>query len=142
MKTLNKVIAMMMMLTITSVTPVMAGGWRTSNMDMGGSHFDKVDRAVHHKHFDKHVYRLDVKACTFMVSRHESHLRAGCQGGARKGCHQHAVEPPHTRTDGHLRRPYDITSPHQALHGVTAIPYIYKESPACIPAGRGLYLIG
>ena len=76
MKTLNKVIAMMMMLTITSVTPVMAGGWRTSNMDLGGSHFDKVDRAVHHKHFDKHVYRPDVKACTFMVSRHELHLRA------------------------------------------------------------------
>ena len=63
-----------------------------------------------------------------------------CQGGARKGCHQHAVEPPHTRTDGHLRRPYDITSPHQALHGVTAIPYIYKESPACISAGRGYNL--
>ena len=85
MKTLNKVIAMMMMLTITSVTPVMAGGWRTSNMDMGGSHFDKVDRAVHHKHFDKHVYRPDVKACTFMVSRHESHLRAAAKVERVKG---------------------------------------------------------
>ncbi len=77
MKTLNKVIAMMMMLTITSVTPAMAGGWRTSSMDRGGSH---------------------------------------------------------STADGHLRRPYDITSPHQALHGLTAIPYINKESPACIPA--------
>ena len=85
MKTLNKVIAMTMMLTITSVTPAMAGGWRTSNMDMGGSHFDKVDRAVHHKHFDKHVYRPDVKACTFMVSRHESHLRAAAKVERVKG---------------------------------------------------------
>ena len=80
---MNKVIAMMM-LTITSVTPAMAGGWRTSNVDRGGSHFDKVDRAVHHKHFDN-VYRPDVKACTFKVSRHESHLRAAAKVERMKG---------------------------------------------------------
>ena len=85
MKTLNKVIAMMMMLTITSVTPVMAGGWRTSNMDMGGSHFDKVDRALNNKHYGKHVYRPDVKTCTFKVSRHESHLRAAAKVERVKG---------------------------------------------------------
>ena len=32
MTTMNKVIAMMMMLTITSVTPAMAGDWRTSHL--------------------------------------------------------------------------------------------------------------
>ena len=85
MKKFNKVIAMMMMLTITSVTPAMAGGWRTSNVDRGGSHFDKVARALHYKHFDKHVYRPDVKACTFKVSRHESHLRAAAKVERMKG---------------------------------------------------------
>ena len=85
MKKFNKVIAMMMMLTITSVTPAMAGGWRTSNVDRGDSHFDKVDRAVHHKHIGKHVYRPDVKACTFKVSRHESHLRAAAKVERMKG---------------------------------------------------------
>ena len=85
MKTLNKMIAMMIMLTITNVTPAMAGGWRTSNVDRGGSHFDKVDRAVHHKHFGKHVYRPDVKDCTFKVSRHESHLRAAAKVERMKG---------------------------------------------------------
>ena len=76
---------MMMMLTITSVTPAMAGGWRTSNMDRGGSHFDKVDRALHHKHFDKHVYRPDVKACTFKVSRHDSHKKVVAKAEHMKG---------------------------------------------------------
>ena len=85
MKTLNKVIAMMMMLTITSVTPAMAGGWRTSNMDRGGSHFDKVDRALNNKHFDKHVYRPDVKTCTFKVSRHDSHKKVVAKVENMKG---------------------------------------------------------
>ena len=85
MKTLNKVIAMMMMLTITSVTPAMAGGWRTSNVDRGGSHFDKVDRALNNKYFGKYSYRPDVKACTFTVSRHESHLRAAAKVERVKG---------------------------------------------------------
>ena len=75
----------MMMLTITSVMPAMAGSWRTPNVDKRGSHFDKVDRAVHPNHYNKHVYRPDVKACTFKVSRHESHLRAAAKVERMKG---------------------------------------------------------
>lgn len=85
MKTLNKMIATMMMMTITSVTPAMAGGWRTSNVDRGGSHFDKVDRAVHHTRYDKHAYRPDVKAYVVKVSRHESHVRAAAKVERMKG---------------------------------------------------------
>ena len=85
MKKFNKVIAMLMMLTITSVMPAMAGGWRTSNVDRGGSHFDKVDRAVHHKYFDKHVYRPDVKTGTIMVSRRDSHKKVVAKVENMKG---------------------------------------------------------
>jgi hypothetical protein len=40
---------------------------------------------LNNKHYGKHVYRPDVKACTFKVSRHESHLRAAAKVERVKG---------------------------------------------------------
>ena len=86
MKTMNKVIAAMMMMAITTM-PAMAGNKKHTNNDKKGkviavnnhkseSHFDKVDKRT--AHFDTHkknAYRPDVKTCTFKVSRHESHKK-------------------------------------------------------------------
>ena len=84
MKTLNKMIAAMMMMALTTM-PAMAGNKHHNdrndkktvvvvNNDRGGSHFDKVDKALSHNTYHKgHAYRPDVKTCTFKVSRHEHH---------------------------------------------------------------------
>ena len=46
------------------------------NNDRGGSHFDKVDRALSHNTYHKdQAYRPEVKTCTFRVSRHDSHKK-------------------------------------------------------------------
>ena len=85
MKKFNKVIAAMMMMAITTAMPAMAGNKHHNNNDKkvvvvnnhkGGSHFDKVDKKT--GHFDihrTHAYRPDVKSCTFILSRHESHKK-------------------------------------------------------------------
>ena len=90
---LNKVIAAMMMMAITFAMPAMAGNHKKPNNhgkndkvvvvnnDKKASHFDKVDKKTtvstsRSSHFDTHkthAYRPDVKACTFKVSRHDSH---------------------------------------------------------------------
>ena len=84
---LNKVIAAMMMMAITTTMPAMAGNKKHTNHDKkttvvvvnndrGGSHVDKVDRALSHNTYHKgHAYRPDVKTCTFRVSRHDSHRK-------------------------------------------------------------------
>ena len=86
MKTLNKMIAAMMMMAITTM-PAMAGNKHNDrndkkttvvvvNKDRGGSHFDKVDKKT--THFDAHkknTYRPDMKTYTFKVSRHDSHKK-------------------------------------------------------------------
>ena len=81
---LNKVIAIMMMMSITFAMPAMAGNKKNNNgkndkvvvvnNDKKGSHFDKVDKKT--SHFDTHkthAYRPDVKTTTIKVSRHDSH---------------------------------------------------------------------
>ena len=86
MKTMNKVIAAMMMMMVLATMPAMAGNKHHNdrkdkkttvvvvNNDRGGSHFDKVDKALSHNTYHKgHAYRPDVKTCTFKVSRHEHH---------------------------------------------------------------------
>ena len=85
MKKMNKVIVAMMMMAITTAMPAMAGNKHHNNNDKkvvvvnnhkGGSHFDKVDKKT--SHFDihrTHAYRPDVKSCTFILSRHESHKK-------------------------------------------------------------------
>ena len=85
MKKFNKVIAAMMLMAITTATPAMAGNKNHHNNDKkvvvvnnhkGGSHFDKVDKKTSHFDIHKtHAYRPDVKSCTFILSRHESHKK-------------------------------------------------------------------
>ena len=94
---LNKVIAAMMMMAITTM-PAMAGNKHHNdrndkkitvvvvNNDRGGSHFDKVDRALSHNSYHKgHAYRPDVKTCTFRVSRHDSHKKVVAKVEHMKG---------------------------------------------------------
>ena len=94
---LNKVIAAMMMMAITTTMPAMAGNKKHTNHDKkttvvvvnndrGGSHFDKVDRALSHNGYHKgHAYRPDVKTCTFRVSRHDSHRKVVAKFEHMKG---------------------------------------------------------
>ena len=89
---MNKVIAIMMMMSITFAMPAMAGNNKKNdkkhdvvvvNNDKKGSHFDKVDKKTtvstsRSSHFDTHkthAYRPDVKTCTIKVSRHDSHKK-------------------------------------------------------------------
>ena len=83
MKTMNKVIAAMMMMAITTAMPAMAGNKNHNdkkdkvvavNNHKSDSHFDKVDKKT--THFDAHkknTYRPDMKTYTFKVSRHDEH---------------------------------------------------------------------
>ena len=111
MKTMNKVIAAMMM-AITFAMPAMAGNKTTVstsrqpnnhgkndkvvvvvNNDKKASHFDKVDKKTtvstsRSSHFDTHkthAYRPDVKTCTFKVSRHDSHKKVVAKVENMKG---------------------------------------------------------
>ena len=95
MKKMNKVIAIMMMMSITFAMPAMAGNKKNNNgkndkvlalqatkgravvvvnNDKKASHFDKADKKTSHFDTSKtHAYRPDVKTCTIKVSRHDSH---------------------------------------------------------------------
>jgi uncharacterized membrane protein YhiD involved in acid resistance len=92
MKTMNKVIAAMMMMAITTAMPAMAGNKNHNdkkdkvvvvNNGKKESHFDKVDKKTtvstsRLTHFDAHkknAYRPDMKTYTFKVSRHDSHKK-------------------------------------------------------------------
>ena len=104
MKKMNKVIAAMMMMSITFSMPAMAGNKTTVstsrqpnnhgkndkvvvvNNDKKGSHFDKADKKT--SHFDTHkthTYRPDVKTCTIKVSRHDSHKKVVAKVEHMKG---------------------------------------------------------
>ena len=92
---LNKVIAIMMMMSITFAMPVMAGNNKKNdkkhdvvvvNNDKKASHFDKADKKT--THFDAHktqAYRPDVKTCTIKVSRHDSHKKVVAKVENMKG---------------------------------------------------------
>ena len=102
---LNKVIAAMMMMAITFAMPAMAGNHKKPNNhgkndkvvvvnnDKKASHFDKADKTKvstnrQTAHFDAHkthAYRPDVKACTFKVSRHDSHKKVVAKVENMKG---------------------------------------------------------
>ena len=101
MKKFNKVIAIMMMMSITFAMPAMAGNKKNNNgkndkvvvvvnNDKKASHFDKADKKTtvstsrptvstsRSSHFDTskpHAYRPDVKTTTIKVSRHDSHKK-------------------------------------------------------------------
>jgi hypothetical protein len=99
---LNKVIAIMMMMSITFAMPAMAGNNKKNdkkhdvvvvNNDKKGSHFDKVDKKTtvstsRSSHFDAnktHAYRPDVKTTTIKVSRHDSHKKVVAKVENMKG---------------------------------------------------------
>ena len=99
---LNKVIAIMMMMSITFAMPAMAGNNKKNdkkhdvvvvNNDKKGSDFDKVDKKTtvstsRSSHFDAnktHAYRPDVKTCTIKVSRHDSHKKVVAKVENMKG---------------------------------------------------------
>lgn len=92
MKIMNKVIATMMMMAITTAMPAMAGNKNhndkkgnvvavnnriTANTSrQSSSHFDKVEKALSHSDAHKsHAYRPNVKTYTFKVSRHGSYKK-------------------------------------------------------------------
>ena len=97
MKTMNKVIAAMMMMAITTAMPAMAVNKKHTNHDKKttvvvvtndkkASHFDKVDKRT--SHFDAHkknTYRPDIKTYTFKVSRHDSHRKVVAKVEHMKG---------------------------------------------------------
>ena len=91
MKTMNKVIAAMMLMAITTAMPAMAGNKNNNhgkndkvvvvNNHKSESHFDKVDKALSHNDaHKKNVYRPDVKTCTIKVSRHDSYKKVVAKG--------------------------------------------------------------
>jgi hypothetical protein len=96
MKKFNKVIAAMMTMAITTAMPAMAGNKPNNHgkndkvvvvtNDRGGSHFDKVDKALsHHDAHKPHAYRPDVKTTTIKVSRHDSHRKVVAKVENMKG---------------------------------------------------------
>ena len=125
MKTMNKVIAAMMM-AITTM-PAMAGNKKHTNYDKKTtdvvvtndkkvSHFDKVDKRTSHFDANKHAYRPDVKTCTFRVSRHDSHRKVVAKAEHMKGVMDTKWNP-HTRE---LTVIYDakVTSARHIRHSV------------------------
>ena len=95
MKTMNKVIAAMMLMAITTAMPAMAGNKHNNNNDKkfvvvnnhkSESHFDKVDKALSHNDaHKKNVYRPDVKTTTIKVSRHDSYKKVVAKVENMKG---------------------------------------------------------
>ena len=103
MKKFNKVIAIMMMMSITFAMPAMAGNKSNNhgkndkavvvNNHKSESHFDKVDKKTtvstsRSSHFDTHkthAYRPDVKTITIKVSRHDSHKKVVAKVENMKG---------------------------------------------------------
>lgn len=77
MKTI-KMIAALMLMTITAATPATAKNKKVSHFDrveMKASHFDK-----HHKH----AYRPEVKTCTLVLGRHDSHKKLAAKADRMK----------------------------------------------------------
>ena len=95
MKMMNKVIAAMMMMAITTAMPAMAGNKKYGSNkkatvivvtnDKKTSHFAKFDKRVSHFDAHGHAYRPDVKACTFKVSRYDSHRKVVAKAEHMKG---------------------------------------------------------
>ena len=96
MKTMNKVIAAMMLMAITTAMPAMAGNKNNNhgkndkvvvvNNHKSESHFDKVDKALSHNDaHKKNAYRPDVKTTTIKVSRHDSYKKVAAKVENMKG---------------------------------------------------------
>ena len=119
---LNKVIAAMMMMAITSAMPAMAGNKTT--VSTSRQHYNGknnkvvvvVDKKTTHFNAHKHVYRPDLKACTFRVSRYDSHMKAVAKAEHMKGV-MNTKWNPRTRE---LTVIYDakVTSARHIMHSV------------------------
>ena len=84
MKKMNKVIAAMMMMAITTAMPAMANNQKHPGNDRKddvfmmvnghkGPHHFKADRkAPHYNAHKKNIHRPNVKSCSFRVSRYSS----------------------------------------------------------------------
>ena len=124
MKMINKVIAATMMMAITSAMPAMAGNKNHNRKNdkvvvvdkKKASHFDMVDKKTTHFDAHKHVYRPDVKVCTFRVSRYDSHRTVVAKAEHMKGVMDTKWNP-HTRE---LTVIYDakVTSARHIMHSV------------------------
>jgi len=78
MKTI-KMIAALMLMTITAATPATAKNKKAS-------HFDRVEMKT--SHFDRNhkpVYRPEVKTCTLVLGRHDSHKKLTAKADRMKG---------------------------------------------------------
>ena len=82
MKTMNKVIAAMMLMAITTAMPAMAVNKKPNNgkndkavvvnNHKTDSHFDRNEKTLPHLSAHKpHAYRPDVKSCKFVLSRRD-----------------------------------------------------------------------
>jgi 4-hydroxy-3-methylbut-2-enyl diphosphate reductase IspH len=98
MMKMNKVIAAMMLMAITTTMPAMASNKHHDNgrndkavavnnkTTVSKSHFDNVNKALsHHDAHKGHAYRPDVKTCTFKVSRQDSHKKVVAKVEQMKG---------------------------------------------------------
>ena len=78
MKTMNMIAAMMLM-TITAAMPATAKNKKES-------HFDRVEMKT--SHFDRHhrdAYRPEIKSCTLVLGRHDSHRKLAKKADRMKG---------------------------------------------------------
>ena len=105
---MKKMMILAVMMVITTAMPAMAGNKKHTNHDKKTtvvvvtndkkvSHFDRsatkgdacqsknVDKRTSHFDAHKHAYRPDVKACTFKVSRHDSHRKVVAKVEHMKG---------------------------------------------------------
>ena len=125
MKMMNKVIVAMIAMAVTFAMPAMAGNKKHNNgkhdkvvvivhNDKKASHSARADRRTSHFGANRHVYRPDVKACTFKVNRHESHRVAVAKAERIRGVMDTKWNP-RTRE---MTVIYDakVTSPHYIMH--------------------------
>ena len=78
MKTI-KMIAALMLMTITAAAPATAKNKKVSHFDpveMKTSHFDRNHR---------HAYRPEIKSCTLVLGRHDSHKKLAEKANHMKG---------------------------------------------------------
>ena len=136
MKTMNKVIALIMMMAITIAMPAMAGNGKKNpngnknkvvvvtngrrdvhgpKADMRDPHAPKAD--VKAPHLDAHkapVYRPDVKTCVIKLGRHDSHRKVVAKAEHMKGV-MDAKWNPRTR-EVIVRYDANVTSARHILH--------------------------
>lgn len=118
MRKFNKMIAAMMTMAITVVTPAMAssnthGHGRKDRVVVVVNNDRKARHDAAHRH---HVHRLDIRTCTFNISRHQLHA-----GAVERAKRIHGVKDVHYNPYTHeLLVRYDarITTARHIVHRV------------------------